>query len=135
MATWRGVGQVTWLLGLTCLVSCVSVGGSQRSGTPTVLREDHPRGPGSFCALNPEGCPPPPPKPAAPKSGTFSVESCLQACEAGGAVLESYCRGLAKAWQQRICWSVVLGTKVACQGMCYRVNACNESADCPERDD
>jgi len=74
-----------------------------------VVQQDYPRDPGSFCALNPEGCPPvPPAAPAVPTQPTpFNLDACLKACEAGGAVLESYCRGLQETWQRRLCWSVV----------------------------
>lgn len=111
------------------LLSC----GVHRAGTGRVLRSDYARGPGSFCALNPEGCPPDPSKTPPAQPGGFDLGSCLNACEAGGAVLESYCRGLTEKWQQRLCWSVVLGSKVACRGMCYRIHTCSTSADCPEQ--
>lgn len=115
-----------------CILSCTPY----RTGTRSVLRADHPRGPGSFCALNPEGCPPPAPVSTPPaEPGTFDLETCLKACEAGGAILESYCRSLPENWQQRLCWSVVLAKKTVCKGMCYRLNACASGADCPEREE
>jgi hypothetical protein len=66
---------------------------------------------------------------------TFDLDACLKACDAGGAVLESYCRSLSENWQQRLCWSVVLAKKTVCKGMCYRLNACATGADCPEREE
>jgi hypothetical protein len=96
------------------------------------LHDGYPRGPGSFCALNPEGCPPASP-PAKASPGAFDLRTCLDACEAGGVVLESYCRGLKQGWQRELCWSVVLGSKAACRGMCYRLHDCETSANCPER--
>jgi hypothetical protein len=116
--------------GAACLLSCEP----HRAGARPVLRADHPRGPGSFCALNPEGCPAPPT--TAEESRPFDLDSCLKACEVGGAVLKSFCRGLEESWQRRLCWSVVHGSKVACKGMCYRVHACmDEAAECPEREE
>lgn len=113
---------------VVCLLSCAS----HRTNSRPVLLADHPRGPGSFCALNPEGCPPPPTTVA--ESRPFDLSSCLDACEAGGAVLESFCRSLPEPWQRELCWSAVWGSKVACKNMCYRVHACmDESAECPER--
>lgn len=51
-------------------------------------------------------------------------------------MLESFCRGLAEDWQKRLCWSVVLGSKAACKGMCYRIQACMDDANpCPEREE
>lgn len=81
------------------LLSCVAY---QTSDNRRVLRQDHPRDPGSFYALNPEGCPPAPPAtPTQPR--IFNLDACLEACEAGGAALESYCRGLQENWQRRLC--------------------------------
>ena len=122
------------LLGMGSAMACLPSCGAHPMGTRRVLRADHARVPNSFCVLNPEGCPPPPP--ATPtESETFDLESCLKACAAGGAVLESYCRGLPENWQQRLCWSVILAPKSFCNGMCYRLNACETSADCPEREE
>ena len=126
---WRG----TLLIGLGSLIAGLLSCGVRQSGSGLLLLADYPRDPGSFCALNPEGCPPASSTPAPKKPGTFDLDSCLKACEAGGAILESYCRGLPEKWQQRLCWSVVLGSKAACKGMCYRINTCSTSADCPER--
>ncbi len=114
--------------GVAFLLSC----GAHSAGSSSALRADHPRGPGSFCALNPEGCPPP--TVASTEPGTFNLDTCLKACDAGGAVLESFCRGLAESWQRELCWAAVSGTKVACKNMCYRVHACmDDSTRCPER--
>lgn len=116
-------------MGLTVLMlACVA----QPASTRSVLRSEHHRGPGSFCALNPEGCPPPASTQAEP--GLFDLNRCLKACDAGGATLEHFCRGLAEAWQRQLCWSVVWGSKVACKNMCYRIHSClDESKECPER--
>jgi hypothetical protein len=126
VSLWVGIGSAG-----AALLSC----GTVRGGTGSELHSDgdYPRDPGSFCALNPEGCPPDP-RAAQLGPGVFDLDGCLKACEAGGAVLESYCRGLSETWQQRLCWSVVLGSKVACRGMCYRLHDCATSTSCPERD-
>ncbi|MFB1484410.1 hypothetical protein [Corallococcus sp. RDP092CA] len=106
----------------------MALDGGCASVPPSELRADHSRGPGSFCALNPEGCSPPP----ASTPGTFDLDSCFKACDAGGAALESYCRSLAETWQRQLCWSVVQGSKAACKGMCSRINACvSYSTACP----
>lgn len=114
------------------LLSC----GVHRPASRTVLHDGYPRGPGSFCALNPEGCPPQPQNEpvAVPRNPVaFDVNACLDACEAGGAVLDEYCRNLAEAWQRRLCWSVSLGSKVVCKNMCYGIHTCAASEGCPER--
>ena len=133
---WKGV----LFVGLGSMVASLLSCGVQQVRKMTTLaqdgnhtRSDYPRDPGSFCALNPEGCPPDPSTTAPAQPGGFDLGSCLNACEAGGAVLESYCRGLPESWQRRLCWSVVQGSKVACRGMCYRIHTCSTSADCPER--
>lgn len=123
------------LLGAACVVACLLSCAAYPVRSRSVLRADHPRGPGSFCALNPEGCPPPLSSPTA-EPEAFDLNRCLKACDAGGAVLEAFCRGLAEDWQKRLCWSVVLGSKKACQGMCYRIHACMDDANaCPEREE
>lgn len=138
MGTSRWTQQLSLLFGVcgaaVCMLSCVAQ--PYRTSSRTVLRDGYAREPGSFCALNPEGCPPPSAAPSA-EPGTFDLAGCLEACEAGGAALEHYCRGLPKPWQKQICWSVVGATKTMCRGMCYRVNACSTSAseDCPEREE
>lgn len=126
---WKG----TLLIGMASMFASLLSCEVHRAGTGRVLRDGYPRGPGSFCALNPEGCPPDSSTTDPAQPGTFDLGSCLKACEAGGAVLESYCRGLPANWQRRVCWSVVLGSKVACRGMCYQLHTCSTSADCPER--
>lgn len=127
----RRVRRLVGAAGVTvCLLSC----GTHQAGARSVLRADHPRGPGSFCALNPEGCPPS--AFTATEPGAFDLASCLKACDAGGAVLESFCRGLVEKWQRELCWSVVGGTKVACKNMCYRVHSCVDTGrECPEREE
>ena len=127
--------QIALVVGVgSAAISLVSCGTARGSSQRALCQDsDYPRDPGSFCALNPEGCPPrSTPAPARP--GAFDLDSCLKACEAGGAVLESYCRGLSENWQQRLCWSVVLGSKAACRGMCYRLHDCATSTTCPERE-
>ena len=122
------------LLGVGPAVACLLSCGAQPMSSRRVLRADHARAPNSFCVLNPEGCPPPPPA-ASPETEAFDLSACLKACEAGGAVLESYCRGLPRPWQRQLCWSVVEESKGACRNMCYALYNCETSADCPERDD
>ena len=133
MATRTLLRQAGLLLGAAyvaaCLLSCTASPVRSRS----VLRADHPRGPGSFCALNPEGCPPPP-SPASAAPGAFDLNRCLKACDAGGVVLESFCRGLVEKWQRELCWGAVEGSKVACKNMCYAIHECMDDAEaCPER--
>jgi hypothetical protein len=129
------LGERGALLPLLCataitLLSC----GVHPAGRNAVLHDGYPRGPGSFCALNPEGCPPPSDTAKPTHPGPFDLQSCLDACKEGGVLLESYCRGLREPWQRRLCWSVVQGSKVACQNMCHRIHECAHSTDCPERD-
>jgi hypothetical protein len=129
---WAQRGALLFGMGsaVVCLLSC----GAPSMGSRRVLRADGAPVPNSFCVLNPEGCPPPRSS-ASAQSEPFDLSACLKACEAGGALLESYCRGLPEDWQRRLCWSVVEESKEACRNMCYALNACATSADCPERDE
>lgn len=120
---WTRVRQPTWRLWLVGAMNCMlACAGAQSGGTPAQLM-DYPRDPGSFCALNPEGCPPPPPSPEpeqAPEAQATKKE-CLEACAAGGEVLESFCRRLQGERRKALCWTATKGSKVACQGMCYAI--------------
>ena len=127
----REFGRLVVGIAMAGALSCAPYPSARRSE----FRDDYSRAPGSFCALNPEGCPPPASPPTQASPGPFDLNSCLEACEAGGAVLDNYCRGLQEAWQRRLCWSVVLGSKAACRGMCHRLHACETDAQCPERKD
>ena len=79
----------TWLrlacLGTLC--SALACAGAQLVEAPALVA-DYPRGPGSFCALNPEGCPPPPApaqhEPVQDLESPANKQACLDACEAGG---------------------------------------------------
>lgn len=127
------VTRCVWLLGLAGMLGCAASGESSRMGSaPRLLRDGHPRGPGSFCALNPEGCPPV--SSSTETTPAFDVAACLKACEAGGVVLETYCRSLPEPWQRQLCWSIVNESKRVCQNMCYRLESCASSTDCPERE-
>jgi hypothetical protein len=108
------------------LQSCVSDQGNR----PHTLRLDYPRGPGSFCALNPEGCPPPTPRQPEGSDSTASLSSCLKACEAGGETLRTYCRRLKDSRKRSLCWSVVLRPKTECINMCHSIHGCGDSGDC-----
>jgi hypothetical protein len=46
--------RLKWWSLLTCLLACAGM----HSGGAPVLADGYDRRPGSFCALNPEGCPP-----------------------------------------------------------------------------
>ncbi len=122
---WPDVRQPTRLLGpiaaMACMLACAGV---QAGGVPTQLM-DYPRDPGSFCALNPEGCPPAPvpsrPEPEQDTEALANKKECLDACAAGGEVLESVCRRLQGERRKALCWTATKGSKVACQGMCYAI--------------
>jgi hypothetical protein len=118
---------------LTCLLACT---GHQSVGTQQSLCNGHgnedgrgcdgyDRGPGSFCALNPEACPPlPPPSDKEPKEeldGAAGKSACLDACEAGGEVLANFCRRLKSPRRQAICWAATHGSKAACIPMCHAI--------------
>ncbi len=75
---------------------------------------------GSFCVLNPEGCPPrsspPPPaqlKPVEDLESPANKQACLDACEAGGEVLKNFCRRLRNERKKALCWGAAEGTKPA----------------------
>jgi hypothetical protein len=127
----------TWLrlacLSALCLaLACV---GAQLIETPALVA-DYPRGPGSFCALNPEGCPPesPPaqPEPVQSQESPANKQACLDACEAGGEVLKNFCRRLRNERKRALCWGAAEGTKQACRGMCNAIYECDGSADCAQ---
>jgi hypothetical protein len=103
--------------------------------TPALVA-GYPRGPGSFCALNPEGCPPEPP-PAQPESAQdlespANKQACLDACEAGGEILKNFCRRLRTPRKKALCWGAAEGTKQACRSMCNAIYECGGSADCAQ---
>lgn len=101
---------------------------------------DYPRGPGSFCALNPEGCPPPSmparrePEPEA--ESPLNKQACLDACKAGGEVLEAFCRRLKNDRRRALCWAATKGTQAACVGMCHAIyESCDDSTDCAQEEE
>jgi hypothetical protein len=110
-----------WVL-LTCLLACA---GAQMSGTPQILHDGYDRRPGSFCALNPEGCPPeqePLERPSPEdEDAALGKSECLDACEAGGEVLANFCRRLKSPRRQALCWAATHGSKTACIGMCHAI--------------
>ena len=110
-----------WWSLLTCLLACA---GMQSGGAP-VLTDGYDRGLGSFCALNPEGCPPlvapPDQKPEQDLESPANKSACLDACEAGGEALESFCRRLRTPRKQALCWGATKGSKAACIGMCHAI--------------
>lgn len=112
----RGIGL------LTCLLACA---GAQPARTPQFLCDGHDRGPGSFCALNPEACPPlPGPSDSEPEEDLDAAagkRACLDACEAGGEVLANFCRRLKSPRRQALCWAATYGSKAACFGMCHAI--------------
>ena len=129
--------RVPWLR-LACLgaLCCALASAGAQWVEPPALVADHPRGPGSFCALNPEGCSPPPP-PAQPEpvqdlESPANKQACLDACEAGGEVLKNFCRRLRNERKRALCWGAAEGTRQACRGMCNAIYACDGSADCAQ---
>jgi hypothetical protein len=127
--------RATWmrLACLGALCSALACTGEQLVATPALVA-DYPRGPGSFCALNPEGCPPAqPPAQAEPLQDLESPankQACLDACEAGGEVLKNFCRRLRNERKRALCWGAAEGTKQACRSMCHAIYECDGSADC-----
>jgi hypothetical protein len=132
---WRPV-HIGWGLSACCLLLACSTASPSRE---RVLRDGYPREPGSFCALNPEGCPPAEdPRSREPEQDTESPankQTCLAACEAGGEVLAAFCRRLRNPRRQALCWGATEGTKRACRGMCYAIYECSDPDDCPAEDE
>ena len=127
MSTRRNAAMLLASLGLaTLLPSCVA----DRSSRPRTLHLDYPRGPGSFCALNPEGGPPPAPRQSERSDSSTGLTSCLKACEAGGETLRNYCRSLEDSRKRALCWSVVLRPKTECVNMCHSIHECDDSDGC-----
>lgn len=133
--SWRSVHPGWGLFACCVLLACSTASPSRER----VLRDGHPRGPGSFCALNPEGCPPADATPwRESEQDTESPENkqtCLAACEAGGEVLAAFCRRLRNPRRQALCWGATEGSKRACRGMCYAIYECGDSDDCPTEDE
>jgi RHS repeat-associated protein len=48
------------------------------------------------------------------------VKGCEAACEAGGAALEAFCRGLKKAADRAVCFSLAHQSVVYCKNWCHR---------------
>lgn len=112
----------SWMGLLLFIQACV---GYQPAGAPQVLCDGYDRGPGSFCALNPEACPPQqnPSERQQPEEldAVAGKSACLDACEAGGEVLENFCRRLKTPRRKALCWAATKGTKTACIGMCHAI--------------
>jgi hypothetical protein len=109
-----------WVGLLACLLACT---GTPSRRAPALFHDGYPRGPGSFCALNPEGCPP---LSAHSEQGAeedlespANIAVCLDACAAGGEVLANFCRRLKTPRKQALCWAASQGSKAACIGMCH----------------
>jgi hypothetical protein len=132
---WRSV-HPGWGLFACCLLLACS---TASPGRERVLRDGYPREPGSFCALNPEGCPPTEdPGWRESEQDTESPankQTCLAACEAGGEVIEAFCRRLKDPRRKALCWGAARGSKAACFGMCRAIYECDDSDDCGQRED
>lgn len=129
--------RATWLHWVCWAPLCLALAcvGAQWVETP-VLGDGYPRGPGSFCALNPEGCPPAPSpiriESVPDQESPANKQACLDACEAGGEVLKNFCRRLRNERKRALCWGAAEGTKQACRGMCHAIYECDDSADCDQ---
>lgn len=132
---WRSV-QPGWRLSACCLLLACSTASPSRE---RVLRDDYPRGPGSFCALNPEGCPPADATPwrdsEQDSESPANKQTCLAACEAGGEVLAAFCRRLRDPRRKALCWGAAKGSKAACFGMCRAIYECGDSDNCGQEDE
>jgi hypothetical protein len=97
----------SWIGLLTCLLACA---GPQSAEKPQILCDGYDRGPGSFCALNPEACPPEQSpsdrEPPEELDAAAGKRTCLDACEAGGEVLADFCRHLKSPRRKALCWGV-----------------------------
>ena len=110
----------SWIGLLIFLLACA---GPQTAERPQVTCDGYDRGPGSFCALNPEACPPEQSpsdrEPSEDLDAAAGKRACLDACEAGDEALASFCRRLKSPRRKAICWGATKGTKTACIGMCH----------------
>lgn len=92
--------------------------------------DGHSRGPGSFCALNPSGCPPLPPEPddqekqdpVCDAPGVMNRKTdCIRACESGRRAVENFCRSVRGPRRRALCWAGAYAGQAACIGMCYAI--------------
>ena len=91
--------------------------------------DGYPRGPDSFCALNPSGCPPLTPQPSDQEpddepvcqGGTSRKKACFAACRGGRRAIEAFCRTVRGPRRRALCLAGAYAGEAACIGMCLAI--------------